>query len=137
MGTKIFVNLPVKDLDKSKAFFSALGYTFNAQFTDATAACMVISDDIYSMLLTEAKFNEFMPKAKTIADARKTTEVMVALSADSKAAVDGLCDKAMKAGAGEVRLPQDYGFMYGRSFADLDGHIWEVIWMDPNFIQKS
>ena len=102
MSTKIFVNLPVKDLDKSKAFFGALGYTFNPQFTDATAACMVISEDIYSMLLTEAKFNEFMPKAKTIADARKTTEVMVALSADSRLAVDELCDKAMKAGAGEV-----------------------------------
>jgi predicted lactoylglutathione lyase len=98
---------------------------------------MVISEDIYAMLLTQAKFGEFMPKAKTIADAHKTTEVMVALSADSKAAVDMLCDTAMKAGAGEVRPTQDYGFMYGRSFADLDGHIWEVIWMDPSAIQKS
>lgn len=137
MSTKIFVNLPVKDLDKSKAFFGALGYSFNPQFTDATAACMVISEDIYSMLLTEPKFDSFMPKGKTIANAKKTTEVMVALSADSRAAVDDLCDKAMKAGAGEVRPPMDYGFMYGRSFADLDGHIWEVIWMDPAAIQKS
>lgn len=137
MSTKIFVNLPVKNLDASKAFFAALGYSFNAQFTDATAACMIISEDIYAMLLTQAKFNDFMPKDKTIADARKTTEVMVALSADSRAAVDTLCDKAMKAGAGEVRPQQDYGFMYGRSFADPDGHIWEVIWMDPDFIQKS
>lgn len=137
MGTKIFVNLPVKDLDKSKAFFAAIGYTFNPQFTDETAACMVISEDIYAMLLTEKKFGEFMPQAKTIADARKTTEVMVALSADSRARVDELCDKAMNAGAGEVRPAQDYGFMYGRSFADIDGHIWEAIWMDPNFVQKA
>ena len=134
MGTKIFVNLPVKDLDKSKEFFGKLGYTFNAQFTDATAACMVISDDIYAMLLTHDKFKQFTGKA--IADATKTTEVLVCLSADSKYEVNELVDKAVKAGASVTREPQEYGFMFERSFDDLDGHIWEIIWMDPSFIQK-
>lgn len=137
MSTKIFVNLPVKNLDKSKAFFAALGYTFNAQFTDETAASMVISDDIYAMLLTEAKFREFTPSGKTIADAAKTTEVLIALSADSKDNVNGLVDKALKAGATEARPTEDHGFMFGRSFQDLDGHIWEIFWMDPSFVQKS
>jgi predicted lactoylglutathione lyase len=131
--TQIFVNLPVKDLDKSKAFFGKLGYTFNAQFTDETAACMVISDDIYTMLLTEAKFKEFTKKP--IADAHKSTEVLVALSVDSKEAVSKLVDAAIKAGGSENRDPQDYGFMFLRSFSDLDGHIWEIIWMDPKHVQ--
>jgi predicted lactoylglutathione lyase len=134
MATKIFVNLPVKDLDRSKAFFGKLGYTFNAQFTDETAACMVISEDIYAMLLTEPKFKEFTSKA--IADAHQTTEVLVCLSADSKDAVNTLADAAMGAGATESKPQMDYGFMFGRSFSDLDGHIWEIIWMDPSFIQK-
>ncbi len=129
MGTKIFVNLPVKDLDKSKAFFSALGFTFNPQFTDLTAACMVISDHIYSMLLTEARFKDFTPKA--IADATKTTEVLTALSMDSRAEVDAVYETAIGAGATPNGPPQDYGFMYQRSFNDLDGHIWEIFWMDP------
>jgi predicted lactoylglutathione lyase len=133
MSTKIFVNLPVKDLDRAKAFFARLGYTFNAQFTDPTAACMVISDDIYAMLLTEAKFMEFT--SKKIADATKTTEVLVCLSADSKARVNELVDAAIEAGATEAREPMDYGFMFGRSFNDLDGHIWEIVWMDPKHIQ--
>ena len=133
MPSKIFVNLPVKDLDKSKAFFGKLGYTFNAQFTDATAACMVITDDIYAMLLTEAKFKEF--SKKPIADAHKTTEVLVALSMDSRDEVNRVVDAAIKGGGSEARDPQDYGFMFLRSFNDLDGHIWEILWMDPKHVQ--
>jgi predicted lactoylglutathione lyase len=135
MSTKIFVNLPVKDLDKSKAFFAALGYAFNAQFTDETAACMVISDDIYAMLLTEAKFRDFSPRP--IADAHKVTEVLLALSCDSKDKVNEMADKAVAAGGTEVRPPQDHGFMFLRTFADLDGHIWEVFWMDPATVQQG
>jgi predicted lactoylglutathione lyase len=134
MSTKIFVNLPVKDLDKSKAFFAKLGYSFNPQFTDETAASMVISEDIYAMLLTHEKFKQFTPKA--IADASKTSEVLIALSVESKDKVNELVDNAIKAGGSETRDPQDYGFMFGRSFNDLDGHIWEVIWMDPAAINK-
>ena len=133
MPSKIFVNLPVVDLDKSKAFFGTLGYTFNAQFTDETAACMVISDDIYAMLLTEAKFRDFTKKP--IADAHQTTEVLIALSVDSKDAVNKLVDAAVKAGGSEARDPQDYGFMFLRSFDDLDGHSWEILWMDPKHVQ--
>jgi uncharacterized protein len=135
MTTKIFVNLTVKDLDRCRRFFKQLGFTFNPQFTDETAACMVITDDIYAMLLTYPKFKEFTKK--DIADAQKTTEVLTCLSFDSKDEVNELVDKAVAAGGTEAREPQDYGFMYGRSFNDLDGHIWEIIWMDPNHIQRS
>ncbi len=128
MSTKIFVNLAVKDLNRSMDFFKSLGYSFNTQFTDDTAACMVISEDIYAMLLTEDKFKQFTPKQ--IADATKSTEVLTCLSAESKDKVNELVDKAIKAGATETREPQDYGFMFGRSFNDLDGHIWEIMWMD-------
>jgi predicted lactoylglutathione lyase len=126
---KIFVNLPVKNLDASMTFFKALGFTFNAQFTDETAACMVISDDIFAMLLTHDKFKQFTPKA--IADTSKTSEVLTALSAESKDEVNKMVDAALKAGGQKLREPQDYGFMYERSFQDLDGHIWEIMWMDP------
>jgi uncharacterized protein len=129
MPTQIFVNVAVKDLDRSKAFFNKLGYTFNEKFTDHTAACMVISDTIYAMLLTEPKFKEFTSKA--VADASKTTEVMIALSMESRDKVDQMVDAALKAGATEARPPQDHGFMFLRSFNDLDGHIWEIFWMDP------
>lgn len=135
MTTKIFVNLPVKDLDKSMAFFKALGFTFNPQFTDQTAACMVISSDIYAMLLTHPKIKQFTKKA--IADAHQVTEMLTALSADSKAEVNALVDKAIAAGGTEPRPVQDYGFMYGRSFDDLDGHIWEIFWMDPSAIKQG
>src|SRR5688572_7891890 len=118
MSTKIFVNLPVKDLNKSMAFFKALGWTFNPQFTDETAASMVISDDIYAMLLTHKKFTEFTDKK--IADA-KTAEALIAISVDSKAEVDRIVDAALKAGAQQAKPPQDYGFMQLRSFLDLDG----------------
>ena len=132
MSKKIFVNLPVKDLDKSISFFKQLGYEFNPQFTDDTAACMVISDEIYTMLLTEKKFKEFTPKE--IANASTTTEVITCLSCDSKDEVNDLMDRALGAGASETRGPQDYGFMYGRSYSDLDGHIWELMWMNEDEI---
>jgi uncharacterized protein len=135
MPTKIFVNLPVKDLARAKTFFGTLGFRFNPQFTDDTAACMVISDDIYAMLLTHAKFKEFT--RKEIVDATKATEVLTCLSRDSRTAVDELVQAALAAGATETRDPMDYGFMYGRSFDDLDGHIWEIVWMDPAHVQQS
>jgi predicted lactoylglutathione lyase len=131
---KIFVNLPVKDLKKSMTFFKALGFTFNAQFTDETAACMVISDDIYAMLLTHDKFKQFTTKA--IADATKTTEVLTCLSAESKDAVNKMVDAALKAGGSEVGKPTDYAMMFYRSFHDLDGHIWEIMWMDETYVKQ-
>jgi hypothetical protein len=135
MSTKIFVNLPVKDLDASKAFFGALGYTFNPQFTDDTAACMVISDDIYAMLLTETKFKDFTPKA--ISDAKTSTEVLVALSCESREQVIDLVSKAVAAGGKTYAEAKDYGFMYQHSYEDLDGHIWEVMWMDPSAVNPT
>ncbi len=134
MISKIFVNLPVIDLDKSMAFFNAIGFSFNPQFSDKTAACMVMSEDIYAMLLTHPKIKQFT--SKEIADARKTAEVITALAVESKAKVHELADKAIAAGAKEPRPPQDYGFMFARSFEDPDGHIWEVFWMDPAHAQK-
>ena len=135
MPTKIFVNLPVKDLDKSMEFFKKLGFSFNPQFTDDTAACMVVSDDIYAMLLTHAKFKEFTPLP--VADAGKSTEVLVCLSCESRGEVDDVVRKAVAAGGRTFKEPQDYGFMYGQSFHDLDGHIWEWIWMDPSAIKQG
>ena len=130
MSRMIFVNLPVADLARSIAFYEALGATRNPQFSDDTAACMVFSDTIYVMILTHAKFAAFTPKA--IADSRATTEVLIALSADSRAAVDAMVDAAAKAGGSADPVPaQDHGFMYNRSFEDPDGHIWEPVWMDP------
>jgi len=129
MATKIFVNLPVKDLDKSKEFFTKLGFTINPQFTNESAACVVISEDIYVMILLEQFFKTFIAN-KEISDATKNTEAIVALSADSKAGVDEMADKALAAGATYLRNADDHGFMYSRSFQDLDGHIWEVFWMD-------
>jgi predicted lactoylglutathione lyase len=133
MATKIFVNLPVKDLNKSKEFFGKLGYTFNAQFTDEKAACMIISEDIYTMLLTEPFFKTFT--SKEIADTSKSTEMLICLSADSREQVDELYDKAVAAGAKTPRDKNDMGFMYNVTFEDLDGHTWEIMWMDPAAIQ--
>ena len=131
MATKIFINLPVKDLDKSKEFFTKIGFTINPQFTNDKAACVVISEDIFAMILRHEFFKTFIPRTE-IADATKTTEVLVALSADSKEGVNELADKAIAAGGSQLREPEDHGFMYARSFQDLDGHIWEVVWMDMN-----
>ena len=136
MPTQIFVNMHVKDLAKSKAFFEKLGYSFNPQFTDENAACMVISDTIYCMLLNKMSMDRFMPMGKTIADATTTTEVFLALSFDSKDAVNAIADKAIAAGGTEARPPDDHGFMYSRSFNDLDGHIWEAFWFDPKSLQQ-
>ncbi len=124
----IFVNLPVRDLDASKAFFAALGYTFNPQFTNQDAACMVVSDSIYVMLLVEPFFQTFT--RQPLCDARRQTEVITCLSATSRAAVDQLVDKALAAGASEPMPARDYGFMYQRGFQDLDGHLWEIAHMD-------
>jgi len=135
MARKIFVNLAVKDLKRSMGFFEKLGFGFNKQFTDDTAACLVISEDIYAMLLTEAKFKGFTTKA--LADPTKVSEVLTCLSADSKAEVDRLADAALAAGGTKHMPPMDFGFMYGRSFNDLDGHVWELVWMDPAHIAKN
>lgn len=128
MSRQIFVNLPVRDLEASKAFFRALGYANNPQFTDENAACVVISESIYVMLLVEPFFQGFTRKA--ICDSRTHTEVILCLSADSRAAVDSMVDRALAAGGGEPMEAKDYGFMYQRSFQDLDGHLWEVVHMD-------
>ncbi|HJQ55522.1 MAG TPA: VOC family protein [Vineibacter sp.] len=135
MVKQIFVNLPVNDLDKSMAFFKALGFSFNPQFTDKTAACMVMSEHIYAMLLTHDKIREFTKKP--IADAHKTVEVLTALSLDSRAKVNEVADKAIKAGASEAYEAKDYGFMFTRSFEDPDGHIWELFWMDPAQVKQG
>lgn len=135
MSTKIFVNLPVKDLNKSMEFFKKLGYSFNAQFTDEMAACMVISEDIYTMLLTHPKFKEFTPKP--ISDATKSTEVLICLSCESRKHVEELVAKAKAAGATIYAEPKDYGFMYQHCYQDLDGHQWELIYMDPSFVKKD
>jgi len=135
MGTKIFVNLPVKDLEKSIAFFTKLGFKFNPQFTDDTATCMIVSEDIFVMLLTEAKFKTFTPKA--ICDATKSTEVLVALAIESREKVDQMVRTAVAAGATTYAEPKDYGFMYQHGFQDLDGHIWEVFYMAPSAIEQA
>ena len=133
MSKKIFVNLPVKDLNRSVEFFTKLGYTFNPQFTDENATCMIISDDIYAMLLVESYFKGFTKKQ--IADATKTTEVLIALSSDSREEVDELIDKAVAAGAKTPNDKQDHGFMYQWGYEDLDGHQWEIFWMDASAVQ--
>ena len=133
MATNIFLNLPVKDLNKSIEFFTKLGYTFNQQFTDSNATCMIISDTIYVMLLVESYFKTFT--TKEIANTKTTVEAILVLSAESKEAVDKLVDTAISAGAVQTKDPQDHGFMYSRTFEDLDGHVWEIFWMNPNHIQ--
>ncbi|MBB6426681.1 VOC family protein [Sphingopyxis sp. JAI128] len=134
MPQMIFVNLPVTDLDKSKAFYEAVGAVNNPAFTDDTAACMVVEEgSIHVMLLTHEKWATFTSKA--IPDAHTTAQVLLCVSADSREEVDGQVDKAAKAGGKADPTPtQDFGFMYGRSFEDPDGHIWEVMWMDPTAI---
>jgi predicted lactoylglutathione lyase len=129
MTRMIFINLPVTDLPRATAFYEAIGAKKNEQFCDGTASCMVFSDTIHAMLLTHDKFRQFT--SKKIADAKTSSEVLICISADSREAVDALVNKATKAGGNIDPCPQqDYGFMYGRSFEDPDGHIWEVMWMD-------
>ena len=134
MATKIFVNLPVKDLNRSVEFFTKLGYKFNPQFTDEKATCMIIGDDIFVMLLVEEFFKTFIKKE--IADTAKTTESIICLSADSREKVDEMVNKAVGAGGTIYKEPQDNGFMYGHAYQDLDGHLWEIMWMDPSAINK-
>jgi predicted lactoylglutathione lyase len=130
MAKMIFINLPVRNLPQAKAFYAALGAVNNPQFTDETAACMVFSEAIHVMLLTHEKWSSFTKKP--ISDAHKASEVMLALSSESRDAVNAVTDAAGKSGGkADVNPPQDHGFMFGRSFEDLDGHIWELVWMDP------
>ena len=135
MATKVFLNLPVRDLKRSMDFFGRLGFTFNSQFTDEAAACMIISEDIYVMLLTENKFKTFTPKR--ICDATKCTEILVCLSSGSKNEVNEMVRKAVAAGGTTYKEPEDHGFMYGHGFQDLDGHIWEVVFMEPSATKRA
>jgi predicted lactoylglutathione lyase len=126
---KIFVNLPVRDLPRAKNFFSALGFTYNPKFSDDNAACMVISDDAYVMLLAEPFFKTFT--TREVCDTSRQTETLIALSCDSRNEVDELAKRAIDAGGRDAAPAQDHGFMYVRTFYDLDGHHWEMVWMDP------
>lgn len=128
----IFVNLPVADLKKSMAFFSALGFEYNPKFTDDNAACMVLSDKGFVMLLADSFFKTFTKRP--LCDTSKQTEGLFALSCESRAEVDEMVTKAIAGGGSEAMPPNDHGFMYNRSFYDLDGHHWEVLWMDPKAV---
>lgn len=135
MAKQIFLNLPVKDLNKSVEFFTKLGFSFNPQFTDEKAACLIIGEHIYAMLLLEEFFKTFTKKS--IADAHKTTEVLIAIDAESRSAVDEMVQKAVAAGGSIYADTQDHGWMYGHSFADLDGHQWEILYMDESAIPQN
>jgi uncharacterized protein len=134
MSRMMFVNLPVKDLSKSVDFFTQLGFEFNPRFTDENATCMVVSEQAFVMLLVEDFFKTFTDKE--IADPVTTTEAIFALSAETRQEVDELVEKAVAAGGRPAGAVQDEDFMYGRSFQDLDGHLWELIWMDPSAIEQ-
>jgi predicted lactoylglutathione lyase len=136
MSKMIFVNLPVRDLQRSRAFVEALGAVNEPKFTDETAACMTFSDTIHIMLLTYDKFRQFTPRP--IADAKAGTQMLLCLSADSRESVDSTLERAVAAGGAADPAPkQDYGVMYGRSVADPDGHIWEIMWMDPAAAERG
>jgi uncharacterized protein len=129
MSRQIYVNLPVRNLERSKRFFTGLGFGFEPKFTDENAACMIVSDNIYVMLLTEAFFKNFT--SKSLCDTSKSTEVLVCLSCESRAEVNDLVAKATAAGGTAPREPQDHGFMYQHGFEDPDGHTWELAYMEP------
>jgi uncharacterized protein len=135
MAKSIYINLPVKDLKRSMGFFQRLGFTFNEQFTDEKAACLVIGDNIYSMLITEPFFRTFTNKE--ICDAHSNTEVLIAIDVDSREEVDEMVKKAVEAGGSTYMEPQDHGWMYYHSFADPDGHQWEVLFTDEREIPKQ
>lgn len=135
MATKVFINLPVKDLNKSVEFFTKLGYKFNPQFTDENATSMIISDDIYVMLLVEPYFKSFTKKP--VPDAAASNEAIICLSADSREEVDEIISKAVSAGATTPLDKQDHGFMYGHGFQDLDGHLWEYMYMDMSAMPQE
>ncbi|WP_341317423.1 VOC family protein [Paraburkholderia sp. IMGN_8] len=130
MHKQIYVNLAVGNLERSKVFFSALGFTFNAQFTNEQAACLILGENIHAMLLVKDLFKSFTRKA--LCNPQESTEALMGLSCESRAEVDALVAKAIAAGGTAPRAPQDHGFMYGHGFEDIDGHIWELIYMDPN-----
>ena len=132
---QIFVNLPVKDLNKSIEFFTKVGFSFNPQFTDENATCMVMGENIFAMLLTEQYFATFI--SKEISDAKKVSEVITALSLGSREEVDSIMDKAFKAGGKQYKEPIDYGWMYNRNFEDLDGHQWEFFYMDMDAMPQE
>jgi predicted lactoylglutathione lyase len=129
---KLFVNIPVRDLQHSIEFFEALGFTFNTQFTDATATSMLVGEDAYFMLLTTEKFKEF--SKRPVGDPQKETNALFAISVNSREEVDALVNRAVAAGGSHAADPQDHAFMYAWSFYDLDGHHWEVFWMDPSAV---
>ena len=135
MVTKIFVNLPVKDLNNTIDFFTKLGFKFNPQFTDENATCMIVSEDIFVMLLVEKFFKTFTKKE--ICNTSKDTEVIVALSVESREKVDQMINKALESGGKESREPQDHGWMYGRSFEDINKHLWEIIYMDESALKND
>ena len=130
---KLFVNIPVGDLQRSIDFFETLGFAFNTQFTDATATCMLVGEDAYFMLMTAEKFRDF--SKRPLGDAQKETNALFAITVNGRDEVDTLVEKALAAGGSPAVDPQDHGFMYVRSFYDLDGHHWEVFWMDPSAVQ--
>ncbi|MER6110256.1 VOC family protein [Streptomyces hirsutus] len=130
----IFVNLAANDLDASKKFFTALGYELDEQFSDENTASVVIGDTVVVMLHTKQRYAEFTKKE--IADSTRTSEVLLALSSESREKVDELVEKALAAGGSVSGETQDQGFMYGRAFDDLDGHTWEVVWMDPSALES-
>ena len=130
---KLFVNIPVSDVQRAIVFFEALGFTFNTQFTDATGTSMLVGEDAYFMLLARDKFTSFIKRP--LGDPQKETNVLFALGVDSRSAVDEMVQRAVAAGGSLAAEPQDHGFMYGWSFYDLDGHHWEVFWMDPSFVE--
>ena len=135
MITNIFVNLLVKDLKKTVEFFTKLGFTFNPQFTDENATCMIVGKDIFVMLLVEKFFKTFTKKE--ISDVSKNTEVIVAVSTQSIEEVDQMMEKVIGAGGKESRDPQDHGWMYGRSFEDIDGHLWEITYMNKSSLKSN
>ena len=135
MTTKIFVNLPVKDLNRAVEFFTKLGFKFNPQFTDKNATCMIISEDIFVMLLVEEFFKTFTKKE--ICNTSKNIEAIIALSAESRENVDEMINKAIEAGGIEPRKPQDHGWMYDRAFEDIDGHLWEIIYMNESALKSN
>lgn len=134
MATQIFINLPVKDLQKSIQFFTHLGFSFNPQFTDESATCMIVAENIYVMLLIESRFQEFTKKP--VSDAKTSTEVLICLDAESRGAVDTMVKNAVDAGGRVYADPMDHGWMYGHSFEDIDGHQWEVAYMDISAMQQ-
>ena len=133
MSRMVFVNLPVHDLDKSVAFFTSLGFRFNSRFTDEDATCMVLNEQAFVMLLVRPFFSTFT--TREVVDAASATEVILGVSAQSRDEVDALVDRALALGGGVAKGSSDEGYMYGRSFYDLDGHAWEVLWMDPQAVQ--